>query len=147
MPDKLSSTKTQAALRTSARISWQMVLVLVMAWVVLWILGRMWSVIWPLVVALLLTTLTWPLARFLRGRGWPPALAASVVTVLFLLVGAGTVVLIAVPVASQSGQLAEGVVDGIQQLRDKPPLPNLAPHSLHVLLEQIAEEQRVAVCR
>lgn len=118
MPDKLSSTKTQAALRTSARVSWQMVLVLVMAWVVLWILGRMWSVIWPLVVALLLTTLTWPLARFLRGRGWPPALAASVVTVLFLLIGAGTVVLIAVPVASQSGQLAEGVVDGIQQLRE-----------------------------
>jgi putative heme transporter len=118
MPATLSSAKTQAALRTSARISWQMLLVLVMAWVALWVLGRMWSVIWPLVVALLITTLTWPVARFLRRRGWRPALAASVVTVLFLLIAAGTVVLIAVPVASQSGQLAEGVVDGIQQLRE-----------------------------
>jgi predicted PurR-regulated permease PerM len=114
----LSSRKTRAALRTSARVSVQMLVVLLLAWVMLWILGRMWSVIWPLVVALLLTTLTWPAARFLRRHGWRPALAASVVTLLFLLIAAGTVVLIAVPVASQSGELATGVVEGIQQLRE-----------------------------
>jgi len=114
----LSSSKTRAALRTSARVSVQMLVVLLMTWVALWVLGQMWSVIWPLVVALLLTTLTWPVARFLRRRRWRPALAASTVTVLFLLVAAGTVVLIAVPVASQSGELVDGVVDGIQQLRE-----------------------------
>ncbi|MCA2211810.1 AI-2E family transporter [Jidongwangia harbinensis] len=114
----LSSRKTRAALRASALISFQMLLVLLLAWVMLWILGRMWSVIWPLVVALLLTTLTWPAARFLRRHGWRPALAASVVTLTFLLIAAGTVVLIAVPVASQSGELATGVVEGIQQLRE-----------------------------
>ena len=118
MPAKLSSGKTQAALRTSARISLQTLVVLVMTYVVLRLLGLMWSVIWPLVVALLLTTLTWPVARFLRRRGWHPALAASVVTVLFLGLAAGIVVLIAVPVASQSGQLVTGVVDGIQKLRE-----------------------------
>jgi putative heme transporter len=118
MPATVSSTKTQAALRTSARISAQMLLVLLMTWVALWILGRTWSVVWPLVVALLLTTLTWPLARFLRRHGWPPALAASVVTLLFLLAAAGIVVLIAVPVASQSGDLVTGVVNGIQQVRE-----------------------------
>ena len=118
MPDSLSSGKTRAALRTSARISLEVLLVLLMAGVALWLLGRMWSVVWPLVVALLLTTLTWPPTRFLRRRGWPPALAASVVTVLFLLVAAGIVALIAVPVASQSGELANGVVDGIQKLRE-----------------------------
>jgi putative heme transporter len=113
----LNSTKTQAALRTSARISLQVLLVLLMTAVSLWLLGKAWSVVWPLVVALLLTTLAWPFARFLRRRGWPPAVAASVVTVVFLLVAAGTVVLIAVPVASQSGELATGVADGINQLR------------------------------
>jgi predicted PurR-regulated permease PerM len=117
MPATLSSTKTRAALRTSARVSLQMLLLLVGTGVALWMVGQMWSVVWPLVVALLLTTLTWPLTRFLRRRGWPPALAASLVTVLFLLVAAGIVVLIAVPVASQSGQLVDGVVDGIQRLR------------------------------
>ncbi|WP_326558446.1 AI-2E family transporter [Micromonospora sp. NBC_01796] len=118
MPATVSSTKTRAALRTSARISVEILLVLVMTWVALWVLGRTWSVVWPLVVALLLTTLTWPMARFLRRHGWRPALAASAVTVLFLLVAAGTVVLIAVPVASQSGDLVSGVEDGIQQVRE-----------------------------
>ncbi|MEV1047503.1 AI-2E family transporter [Streptomyces sp. NPDC049916] len=118
MSSPLSSTKTAAALRTSARVSAELLLVLVMAGVALWVLGRMWSVVWPLIVALFLTTLTWPVARFLRRRGWRPALAASVVTVLFLLLAAGTVALIAVPVASQSGELADGVVEGIQRLRE-----------------------------
>ena len=118
MSAPLSATKTRAALRSSARISLETLLVVLMTAVGLWILGQMWSVVWPLVVALLLTTLTWPVARFLRRRGWPPALAASAVTVLFLLVAAGIVVLIAVPVASQSGDLVTGVVDGIQQLRE-----------------------------
>src|ERR671917_939465 len=118
MPATLSSTKTRAALRTSARVSLHMLLVLLLAVAALWLLGRMWSVLWPLVVALLLTTLTWPPARFLRRHGWKPALAASVVTVLFLLLAAGTIVLIAVPVSSQSGELATGVINGIQQLRE-----------------------------
>jgi predicted PurR-regulated permease PerM len=95
-----------------------LLLVFAMSAVALWLLGRMWSVVWPLVVGLLLTTLTWPAARFLRRRGWPPALAASVVTVLFLLVAVGVVALIAVPVASQSGELTDGVVEGIQRLRE-----------------------------
>jgi putative heme transporter len=114
----LNATKTRAALRTSARVSLEMLLVLLMTAVALWILGRMWSIIWPLVIALLLTTLTWPLTRFLRRHGWRPALAASTVTVLFLLFAAGIIVLIVVPVTSQSGELAEGVVNGIQQLRE-----------------------------
>jgi predicted PurR-regulated permease PerM len=99
-------------------VSGEFLLVLAGLAVALWLLGRMWSVVWPLVVALLLTTLTWPAARFLRRRPPPPALAASIVTVLFLLVAAGVVALIAVPVASQSGELTDGVVEGIQRLRE-----------------------------
>ncbi|MFD3698407.1 AI-2E family transporter [Streptomyces sp. NPDC058646] len=113
----LSSRKSAAALRTSARVSAELLLVLVMTGVALWLLGRMWSVVWPLIVGLLLTTLTWPLASRLRRWGWRPALAAATVTVLFLLVAAGIVALIAVPVASQSGELVDGVVEGIQKLR------------------------------
>ncbi|GAA4192427.1 AI-2E family transporter [Streptosporangium oxazolinicum] len=118
MPATLNAKKTRTALRTAARISLEMLLVVLMTAVGLWILGRMWSVIWPLVIALLLTTLTWPVTRFLRRHGWHPTLAASAVTVLFLLVAAGTMVLIAVPVASQAGELATGVGTGIQHLRD-----------------------------
>ncbi|MFF4585836.1 AI-2E family transporter [Streptomyces sp. NPDC001388] len=118
MSAPLSSTRTRAALRVSARVSGELLVVLVMLAVALWGLGRMWSVVWPLIVALFLTTLTWPLTRFLRRRGWRPALAASAVTVLFLLVVLGIVALIAVPVASQSGELTDGVVAGLQRLRE-----------------------------
>ncbi|WP_413803561.1 AI-2E family transporter [Streptomyces iranensis] len=117
MPATPNPTRTRAALRLSARISLELLLILAMAAVVLWAMGRMWPVLWPLVLGLLLTTLTWPPARFLRGRGWPPALAASVVTVLFLLAATGIVALIAVPVAAQSGELTDGVAEGIHQVR------------------------------
>ncbi|MDT0397492.1 MULTISPECIES: AI-2E family transporter [Streptomyces] len=118
MSATLNAGRTRAALRTSARVSGELLLVLVAAAVVLWALGRMWSVVWPLIVGLLLTTLTWPPTRYLRRRGLPPALAAALVTVLFLVVAAGTVALIAVPVASESGELADGVVEGVDRLRE-----------------------------
>lgn len=117
MAATLNAGRTRAALRTAARVSWDLLLVGVTAAVVVWALGRMWSVVWPLVVGLLLTTLTWPPARFLRRRGMPPAIAASLVTVLALLVAAGTVALIAVPVASEAGELGDGVVEGVGKLR------------------------------
>lgn len=117
MSTRLSSTKSRAALHTSARTSAQLLLVAVAVTAALWLVGQMWSVVWPLVVGLLLTTLTWPLARFLRNHSWPPALAASVVTVFALVVAAGIVALIAVPVASESGTLADGVIAGVEQLR------------------------------
>ncbi|MGS2648932.1 AI-2E family transporter, partial [Streptosporangium sp. G12] len=137
MSAPLNVTKTRAALRTSARISVQMLLVVLMAAVILWTLGQMWSIIWPLVIALLLTTLTWPITRFLRRHGWHPTLAASAVTALFLLIAAGTLVLIAVPVASQAGELATGVGNGIQRLRDwaaGPPL-NIGADQLSTALD------------
>ncbi|MFF9912640.1 AI-2E family transporter [Streptomyces sp. NPDC013457] len=118
MSATLSSTKAAAALRTAARVSAESLLVLLMAAVTLWLVGRMWPVVWPLIVGLFLTTLTWPLTRFLRRHGWPPALAAASVTVLFLLVVTGIAALIAVPMASQSGELADGVVEGIQKVRE-----------------------------
>ncbi|MGC0349506.1 putative PurR-regulated permease PerM [Streptomyces sp. SAI-218] len=118
MTAKLSSTRARAALRTSARVSAELLLILLLLAVALWLLGRTWSVVWPLVIGLLLTTLTWPPTRFLLRRGWSPALAASTVTVLSLLVAAGVVALIAVPVASQSGDLTDGVVDGVQKVRE-----------------------------
>ncbi|MFD0310464.1 AI-2E family transporter [Streptomyces sp. NPDC127119] len=118
MSASLSYARSRAALRASARISVELLLVLVMTAVALWLLGQMWSVVWPLIVGLLLTTLTWPMARFLRRRGWPPALAASLVTVLFLVLAAAVVALIAVPVASQSGELTDRVVDGVHKVRD-----------------------------
>ena len=117
MPSTLNPGKVRSALRTASSVSWQTLLVLALSWVALWLLGKAWPVIWPIVVALLLTTLTWPVTRFLRRHGWRPALAASTVTLGFLLLAVGILVLIVVPVASQSGELANGVVEGVERIR------------------------------
>jgi putative heme transporter len=114
----LSTARTRSGLRSTARIGGETLIVLLMAAVALWILGELWPVVWPVTVALLLTTLTWPPCRFLRRHGWRPALAAATVMVTFLLLAAGTVIGIAVPVASQSATLADGVADGIQRIRE-----------------------------
>ncbi|MFC7534507.1 AI-2E family transporter [Actinoplanes sp. GCM10030250] len=118
MGPTLSAKKSKSALRSSASISLQTILVLLMAWVAVWLLGKMWSIVWPLVVALLITTLTWPPVRFLRRHKWPPALAASLVTVLFLVLAAGILVGIVAPVASESPELATGVSNGIKTVSD-----------------------------
>ncbi|MFS8198029.1 AI-2E family transporter [Streptomyces sp. CWNU-52B] len=147
MSASLSYARSRAALRTSARISVELLLILVMTAVALWLLGRMWSVVWPLIVGLLLTTLTWPLARFLRRHGWRPALAAATVTVLFLAGASAVVALIAVPVASQSGELTDGVVAGIHKVREwaaGPPL-NISEDQIAVALDDaVARVQKSA---
>jgi predicted PurR-regulated permease PerM len=114
----LNSRKTRSALRTSASISLQLLLVLLAGWVAWRMLGGAWSVIWPVVIALLLTTLTWPPVRFLRRHKWPPALAAGLVTLLFLVVAIGTMVGIVAPVAAKSGELATQVTAGITEMQD-----------------------------
>ncbi|MFG1922478.1 AI-2E family transporter [Cryptosporangium sp. NPDC048952] len=135
----LSSSKTRAALSNSARISMQVLLLLLMTTVALWILGKAWSILWPLVVALLITTLTWPPTRFLRKHHWHPALAATTVTLGFLLVAVGTIVGIVLPVAAQSGELADGIVDGVGRLRDwasGPPL-NISDDQISKALDTV----------
>ncbi|GAA3627795.1 AI-2E family transporter [Kineosporia mesophila] len=114
----MNPDRTQSALRTAAWTSAQLLVVLLAVWVGLKLLGSAWSIIWPLVLALLFTTLTEPLARFLRNHGWPATAAAAAVTVTALLIVVGALVLIVVPVAAQSDQLVDGVTQGIQQARD-----------------------------
>ncbi|GLY02567.1 MULTISPECIES: AI-2E family transporter [Actinoplanes] len=147
MGTTVSVRKSRRALRTSAGISLQVLLVLLMTWVTLDLLGRAWSIIWPLVIALLLTTLTWPPVRFLRRHGWPPALAASLVMVLFLLLAAGTIVGIVTPVAAESKDLTNGVIEGISTVRSwasGPPL-NITNDQLSAYLDTATEQIQARV--
>jgi predicted PurR-regulated permease PerM len=143
----LNSRKTRGALRISASVSLQLLLVMLGTWVALWLLGGAWSVIWPVVIALLLTTLTWPPARFLRRHKWPPALAAAVVTLLFLLVITGTVIGIVVPVGAQSDELVRQVATGIEELRawaSGPPL-NISDAQVNTYLDTGVDKLQASV--
>ncbi|HEX8304324.1 MAG TPA: AI-2E family transporter [Jatrophihabitans sp.] len=91
--------------------------------VVAWILGKLWDAVLPVLLALFLASVLWPLTRLLR-KVVPPALAA----LLTLLIGVGVLVglgAILVPqVTDQWAEFTDAVAGGLTDLRDrlaKPP--------------------------
>ncbi|MFD1367914.1 AI-2E family transporter [Actinoplanes sichuanensis] len=143
----MNSRKTRTALRTSASVSLQLLLVLLAGWVAWRMLGGAWSIIWPVVIALLLTTLTWPPVRFLRRHSWPPALAAGLVTLLFLVVAIGTMVGIVAPVAAKGPELADQVVAGVKELQSwaaGPPL-RISNEDITVYLDAAVDKLQASV--
>jgi predicted PurR-regulated permease PerM len=113
----MDTRRAQAALFNAARVSaWALVMAVAVAGV-LWLIGVLWMAEWPVIIALLLSTLTWPSARFLRRHRWPALAAAGTVTAAFLVIAFGVAALIVIPVGSQAGQVADGVARGLQTLR------------------------------
>jgi predicted PurR-regulated permease PerM len=116
-PDGARGLRLRGATRTLAVASAQLLLIVAAVVVVGYVLGKLWVVLLPVVLGLLFTTVLWPPTRFLRRHGWPPALAASVVLLVFLGLVGGLIALIAPQVVDQVGQLGTGVSGGLQQVQ------------------------------
>lgn len=112
------SRRVRAALSTVAGLSWRLLVVVAAIALIGYLLGKVWFVVVPVVLALFVTTLLWPAARFLRAHKWPPALAAIVVVVAFLglVIGAGAVIV--VPVASQVEGVTDGIAGGLASVKE-----------------------------
>jgi predicted PurR-regulated permease PerM len=116
-PGGSRSRRLRAATRTLAVSSAQLLLIVAAVVVIGYVLGRLWSIVLPIVLGLLITTVLWPPARFLRNHRWPAALAASVVLLGFLAVLAGIVAVIAPQVAGQVDELTESVTTGLDDVQ------------------------------
>lgn len=101
-----------------ARWSWQLIAIAAGLYVLGWIIGKFWMIGYPVMLALVVTTLLGPPAAFLRRRGVPPALAATVTVVGFLGVLSGVVAVLAPQVAGQAGEIAAEAARGLQVLQD-----------------------------
>jgi predicted PurR-regulated permease PerM len=110
--------KLQAALRSLAIASAQLLVVLAALVVVGWLLGKFWGSVLPVVLGLLFATVLWPPTRFLRNHGWAPALAASVVLLGFLAVFGGVIAAIAPSVGDQVGELVDQATAGLQDIQE-----------------------------
>jgi predicted PurR-regulated permease PerM len=77
--------------------------------------AQLMLVVLPVIIALLLTTLLQPAARWLEARRWRPAPASAAVTLAALLVFFGLWALIIPGVLSQSDDLFINVQDGARQ--------------------------------
>jgi putative heme transporter len=116
--------------------------------VLLWLLiGQLWVVVMPVLLGLLITTVLWPPARWLRNRGVPPALAATIVLLGGLAVLGGALALISTSIASGVPEIADSATKAIQQAREwlaGPPL-NLGSGQLDRLLQQGADQLQSSV--
>ncbi len=79
-------------------------------------LGRFWSIILPVVLALFVTSVLWPLTAWLRRHHWRPALAAAAVLLAGLAVVGGVVAWIIPSVLSQAGQIADRTSAGLTKI-------------------------------
>jgi len=121
-----------------AGVSGRLLVVVAAVWLVGYLLGMVWFVVLPVVLALFVTTLLWPAARFLRAHKWPPALASIVVVVAFLALVFGVGAVIVVPVAAQAEDVTDGVTGGIASVQEwlaGPPL-NLGDDQVGAALEE-----------
>ncbi len=111
--------KMQAASRVLATASAQFLLITAAVVVLGYVLGRLWVILLPIVLGLLIATVLWPPTRFLRRHGWPPALAASVVVVVFLAAFGGLIAAIAPSVADQVVELGDQASGGLQDIQER----------------------------
>ena len=109
--------RLRAAVRSTAIVSAQLLLIAAGLALLGYVLGRFWSVLLPAILGLLVTTVLWPAARFLRAHRWPPAAAAGATLIVFLILLSGAVLLIVRPVIDQGAELADQTAAGLEELQ------------------------------
>jgi predicted PurR-regulated permease PerM len=117
-PDEGRGARMQAASRKLATASAQFLLVAAAIVVLGYVLGRLWVILLPIVLGLLIATVLWPPTRFLRSRGAPPALAAAMVLLTFLIAFGGLIAAIAPSVAEQVVELGDQASTGLQEVQE-----------------------------
>jgi len=100
----------------ASELSWRLLICAAAGAVVVYALTRVGFAIIPVIVALLLSTLFVPPARWLERRGLPRALAASLVFLTGLLTIAGVVALLVAPVAAEFDALGAQVREGVDKV-------------------------------
>lgn len=108
----------EGLLARPAIVSLHLLLVAAATLGVLLLLVRLRVVVLPLVIALLLTSLLSPAARWLEGRRIPTLAATALVLVGFLTVVGGLVTAATVMVTGEVDDLRSAIVDGWSQVQD-----------------------------
>ncbi len=141
-----SSRRREAAVgtafRTLAVASGRFLLVVLAVVVLGYLAGKLWVVLLPVLLALLLATVLWPAARFLRRKGAPDALAAIGVLLVALLVLFGVLGGLAPQVTGQAQEIADQVTAGLGKLQEGltgPPF-NLGEDRIGATVENVIGE-------
>ncbi len=124
-PESHAPTRPDRGVVIGEGISWlshwilRLLVVLLGAAVLFWLLGKLWVGVFPVLLAMIVTTLLWPPAAWLRRRGVGPAFAAALVIIGGLVVFFGVLAAITPSMVSQSGELADQATKGITRLQQR----------------------------
>ncbi|GLU48747.1 AI-2E family transporter [Nocardiopsis ansamitocini] len=111
-----SSMRIDQAAGFIARWSFRAIAIAAALYIAGWLIQQTWVLLLPLVLALLLSTILWPLVQWMR-QVLPSALAALVSMVGFLALLSGIVGLVIPRVAAEGGELIDQLYASIDQLR------------------------------
>ena len=132
--DEHSDSPVSRPVRAAAEWSWRLLVIVGALAIIGTVLLRLRLIVFPVVVALLLSALLYPIVKRLRMLGVPRALAAIIVFIAGLLVVVGVFVMLITLLSDQFGALSDNVNDGVDQIRDW-----LATGPLHLSDSQIKD--------
>jgi predicted PurR-regulated permease PerM len=107
-----------AGLRVTAAWSARFLLIGLAVAAGLWLLSRIWVGVLPIMLALLFSSVLWPLVAWARDRKVPSALAAAVAVLGLLALIGGGLALVVRPTVRQAAALGTSAAQGIQELRN-----------------------------
>ncbi len=102
--------------QVAASWCWRVVVIVVVTAGVAWLISFLSEVTIPIVVAILLTALLSPVAKRLHKWGLPVGLATPITVIGGIAILVGVLTLIGTQIASQSGDVADQVVKGFDQI-------------------------------
>lgn len=138
------STVIGEGLKTAAGWSVRLLVLGFALWVLFWLLGQLWVGVRPVLFALIVSTVLWPVAAWLRRHGWPPAAAAGVVLLTSLFAVVGLLALVVQPMIAQTIQLSDSAISGLEQVQEwltGPPV-NLADERVDAVVAELTGRLR-----
>ena len=105
-------------LRGAAAWSWRFLLVVAALAVTFFLIGKIWVGVLPLILAVLVSTVLWPVVRWLKHNAVPSALAAMLVLLLAVTAVVGTLAAVAPSLVEQGGVIVRQAGEGLQLLLD-----------------------------
>ncbi|WP_250323897.1 AI-2E family transporter [Williamsia sp. CHRR-6] len=130
-----------AHLRSTSIVGLQVVVVAAALWLIGQIVGSLWVAVLPVILAVVVSTVLWPLVRWLLDKGVSPSVAALTAVLGGVAIFAGVIAAITPSVLEQSDDLAKKASDGITKVEDwlaGPPL-NISDNQLNSVVDSITE--------
>lgn len=130
-----------AGVRSTATWSLRLIIIGFTLYLAYWLLGQIWVGVRPVLLAIIFSTLLWPVVKWLRRHRWPDGLASIVVLLAALVLVSALLVATARPIVTQSVNIANRAADGIQRLQQwvtGPPL-NLPGERIDAAAASVAD--------